>query len=248
MQAVILAAGSGQRLNPITAALPKALIEVDGKPLLEYSLIALAKSGIKEVILTVGFLGEVIQARFGSQYKNLRLEYVVNEQYGHTGSMYSLSKARNLIKEDILLIESDLLYEPDALDTVLKSRLGNCVLTAQLSGSGDEVYICVDPDQRITHLGKDIADEYKQKAVGELVGISKYSEVFLARLFKRAEEEYERGTIDRHYEECVHQVNREGDPVYALTHPGLLWIEVDNETDLVRAREQIYPKIKKFVG
>ena len=97
MKAVILAAGMGSRLRPLTRELPKGLIEIAGKSLLEYSLEALKENGIREVILVIGFLARRIEQELGGEYGSLKITYVFNEEYSHTGSMYSLSQARQLL-------------------------------------------------------------------------------------------------------------------------------------------------------
>jgi 2-aminoethylphosphonate-pyruvate transaminase len=246
LQAVILAAGAGQRLKPLTNALPKGLIEIVGKTLLEYSLDALDESGLKDIVIVTGFFGEAIKRKFGNKYAGLKITYVLNEEYYKSGSMYSFSKAKDAINSDILLLESDLLYDPKAIGILLNSGFKDCVLAGKLSGSGDEVYICVDDDQRITELGKEISCENKKKAVGELIGISKFSKEFLAELFKTAEKDYAKGEVNRHYEECVLATAKSGRPVHGLLISGLIWTEIDNEKDLLRAKSQIYPKIKKI--
>ena len=128
MQAVILAAGTGQRLRPITDNLPKCLIQIGEETLLEYSLDALRKSGIGEVIIVTGFLENMIKEKIGNNYKDVKITFILNEKYDRTGSMYSLSQAKSTIKDkDILLLESDLLYEPQAIKTALNSFF-SCIL------------------------------------------------------------------------------------------------------------------------
>jgi len=245
MQAVILAAGTGTRLRPLTEHLPKGLIPVENKALLEYSLDNLRKAGIEEVILVVGFCQELIRQKFGAAYKGMRISYAVNPDFAATGSMYSFSRAGELIKNDVLLLESDLLYESRALEVLLASRHQDVILTAPLSGSGDEVYICVNRDQAVTALGKKLPALQAEAAIGELVGISRFSAQFLEKLFVRAENDYAAGQKNYHYEECVLAASRQsGHPVYALACPGLQWIEIDTENDYRRAREAVYPAIK----
>ena len=128
MQAVILAAGKGTRLKTETDELPKAMIEIGGKPLLEYSLEALIQNGITDVIMVVGFRHETITQRFGTRHGSLRIEYVVNDNHAGSGSMYSLSLVKDLIKDEILLLESDLLYESRALDILLNGGRPNSIL------------------------------------------------------------------------------------------------------------------------
>lgn len=244
MQAVILAAGVGKRLKPLTQTLPKGLITMGGKSLLEHSLDALEENGIKETIIVVGYLKEAVKEKLSDEYKGIRITYVVNEEYGKTGSMYSFSKAKDAIRgNDVLLLESDLLYDYTALPILINAEFNNCILVAEVSNSGDEVYICVDKNQRIIGLGKNIPEENKKNAVGELVGISRFSKEFLSQLFRKAEEDYKRGELNYHYEECVFAVSKQGKPVYAVLSRDLVWVEIDKESDLKRAQEYVYPKI-----
>ena len=238
MQAVILAAGMGKRLRPITDRLPKGLVEIEGKPLLEYSLNALIKNGIKDVVLVVGFLGGMFQQRFGNEYRCLKIEYVENKEYDKTGSMYSLTEAEGMIKGDIILLESDLLYDPMAIEILLNSELKDCFLVSKLSNSGDEVYICVDDNQKIIELGKNISNESKKCAIGEMVGISKFSRGLLKRVFKEAKKDYGQNHLNRHYEERVFLTSKSGFPIYALLCDDLDWIEIDKMDDLKRAKEK----------
>jgi len=163
LQAVILAAGKGTRLKTETDELPKAMIEIGGKPLLEYSLEALIQNGITDVIMVVGFRHETITQRFGTRHGSLRIEYVVNDNHAGSGSMYSLSLVKDLIKDEILLLESDLLYESRALEILLNGSRLNSILVTGLSGSGDEVYICANAKQQITELGKNIPEDSKKR-------------------------------------------------------------------------------------
>jgi len=245
MKAVILAAGAGIRLRPVTNELPKGLIEIAGKSLLEYSLKALEENGTREVIMVIGFLAKLIKQRFGQRYEDLKIIYVLNQEYSDTGSMYSLSQARRLVDEDIVLLESDLLYEPKALRTIMDSKHKDVLLVSDFSGSGDEVYVCVDNTHRIIDLGKSISPNGKSKAIGELVGISRFSKAFLAQLFKKAEDDYAKGKLNHHYEECVLATSNLGNPVYAELCRNLAWAEIDNESDLERARTKIYPRIQR---
>ena len=245
MKAIILAAGMGVRLRPKTFKQPKALLEIKGKPLLEYSLNALKNNGIKEVIIVIGYKGKFIKERFGEHYDGLKITYIFNSDYYKTGSMYSLSKAKELINGDILLLESDLLYESKAIKKALNSNLEDLILVSDIRGSGDEVYICVDKEQKIINLGKNIPIENRKNVIGELVGISKFSKEFLDRLFKKAEENYKEGKLNYHYEECVFEVSEKIEhPVYALYCEDLAWTEIDTEDDLEKAKKQVYPKIR----
>jgi len=244
LQAVILAAGRGTRLKAKTDTLPKAMIEIGGKSLLEYSLDALIENGITDVIMVVGFRHETVTRCFGTHYRGLKIHYVVNDNYAGSGSMYSLALVKDIIEDEILLMESDLLYESRAISLLLDGGHPNAILVAGLSGSGDEVYICANAEQEITELGKNIPVSSKQNAMGELAGISRFQRQFLELVFSNAQEDFQNGKINYHYEECVFRTSKQTIPIHAVPGKDLAWIEIDTAADLQKARELIHPLIK----
>ena len=244
MQAVILAAGKGTRLKAKTDTLPKAMIEIEHKPLLEYSLDSLSENGIDEVILVVGFRHETITRRYGNDYRGLKIHYVFNDNFAGSGSMYSLALARDIIQDEILLLESDLLYESQAISRLLKDEHSNSILVAGVSGSGDEVYICANRKQEITELGKNIPRSSRETAIGELAGISRFKSQFLQLVFSNAQKDFQNGTLTGHYEDCVFKTSQQTIPIHAVPGQDLVWIEIDTAEDLLKARELIHPLIR----
>lgn len=240
---VILAAGRGERLKPMSDDLPKGLIRIGDKTLIEHSLVSLASNGIKKAIIVVGYKAAQVERKLGSKYAGIRLAYAVNKEYGTTGSMYSLFIARDLVDEDILLLESDLIFQPNAIDTLIRSDKGNIILVAPCRGDSDEVFIQTDPQGHLTGLGKQLE---RKKSLGELVGVSKLSLQFLKRLYKRAEAEYEQGCRSLSYEDAIMLTAKEigTGSVYCIFRENLLWTDVDTESDLKRAK-MIFPKMKE---
>jgi D-glycero-D-manno-heptose 1,7-bisphosphate phosphatase len=105
-QAVILAGGQGTRLRPLTFDTPKPLIKINGIPFLEYLLTLLKENGIKEVVILVGYLGEMVENYFGDGRKfGLKLKYSYAPVEYETGSR--LVKAMNLLDERFLLLYCD---------------------------------------------------------------------------------------------------------------------------------------------
>lgn len=242
MKAVILAAGMGIRLRPLTEKIPKAFLEIEGIPLIKRSIDNLLEIGIKELIIVVGYMEDYFRRNIGNYYRNLNITYIPNPEYSITGSMYSLSLTEGIVDDDILLLESDLLYEKVALKTLIKSTEPNEILVAPFSGSGDEVYICVNENNELMSLGKNI--DKKDNAIGELVGISKLSLDFILKLYECAKEDYVHNEKNYHYEEVIFKLSKTY-PIKCRLLNDLSWIEIDNENDLKRAIEIIYPKIKK---
>ena len=234
-------------MRPVSANRPKGLVEIGDKPLLAHSLDALNGHDISDVILVVGYLHESIERRFGDSYENLDLTYVRNDDYATTGSMYSLSRARHAIgNEDALVLESDLLFDMRAITAILDAPHDNVLLAAGISHSGDEVFLCANEDGRLTDLGKALSPESRQRAVGELAGISRFSSRFLDALFDSVEEDYRKGDITFHYEESVLTLSRLGHPVHVLCCENLPWIEIDKVEDLEKAQRDIYPRLREL--
>ena len=94
-KAVILAAGEGRRLRPFTETMPKVMLPVANKPLLEYVFDAVRKSGIEEIIVVVGYKKEVIMEYF-KDYKNVKITYVIQDR--QLGTAHALLKQRNTLK------------------------------------------------------------------------------------------------------------------------------------------------------
>jgi choline kinase len=111
MKGLILAAGMGTRLFPLTRTRPKCLVHTAGRPMMEYQLDSLRRAGISETTIVVGYMAEAVRDHFGSNYRGVNISYVENTDYDKTNNLYSLWLAREKFDEDILLIESDLVFD-----------------------------------------------------------------------------------------------------------------------------------------
>lgn len=109
MQAIILAAGRGTRLLPLTESTPKPLVMVCGKPLLEHVIDALPQA-VTELDIVVGHLGEQIRARYGERVNGRKVTYV--EQTKLNGTAGALALLRHLVKGSTLVVNADDLYAP----------------------------------------------------------------------------------------------------------------------------------------
>jgi len=119
MKAVLLAAGEGVRLLPITATRPKHLIKVGGKPILQFCLEAVKNAGITEAIIVTHYMGDAIRQYFGDGEKlGLRISYV--EQKAAFGTGNAAGVAEPYVDDDFVLVYGDLLFGLDAVKNVLK--------------------------------------------------------------------------------------------------------------------------------
>lgn len=120
MQAIILAAGMGKRLKGLTNSSAKCMVKVDGVTLIERMLIQLDQLKLSNIIIVVGYKGEKLISFISSLEIQTTITFVTNEIYYKTNNIYSLYLAKDyLLKEDSLLLESDLIFEDAALDNIM---------------------------------------------------------------------------------------------------------------------------------
>lgn len=126
--AMILAAGLGTRLRPLTNDCPKPLIEVGGKALIEYHLLRLAKLGFSQVVINVSYLAEKIIAFLGQGGRfGLNIQYSI-EDNGPLGLMGGVRQARSLLGEEaFLLISADIWFDGELPDTLLADSERACL-------------------------------------------------------------------------------------------------------------------------
>jgi bifunctional UDP-N-acetylglucosamine pyrophosphorylase/glucosamine-1-phosphate N-acetyltransferase len=127
MKAVLLAAGEGKRLRPITSTRPKPLIPIAGKPLLEHTILGLKEAGINEILLIVGYKEQLIKEYFGDGIEkfNIKIEYITQEKY--LGTAHAAGYAQEFVKnETFLMMYGDILVDPIIFkDVVHKFREKN---------------------------------------------------------------------------------------------------------------------------
>ncbi len=120
MKAVILAAGEGTRMRPITYTTPKPLIRILGKPILEYNLDIL-KGRVDEVIMVVGYLKEKIMDYFGDNYGGIKLTFVTQKTL--KGTADAVRQVKALVPDKFVLMMGDNIYDKTDLDACLAHEL-----------------------------------------------------------------------------------------------------------------------------
>jgi len=232
MIAVILAAGEGTRLRPITDTIPKCMIIVGGVPILHHQLDAYYKAGIRKVIVVTGYLSEKIRDYVSKLPPNfLDIQLVENLNFASTNNMYSLWLTHDLIDDDILLSNGDVIFDPKIIVLIAKAKQQNLVASDRSQYLEESMKIIVR-DGIVTKISKTITpndayatsiDLYRlgKKTAHELFSIietryiaqnklNQWTEVALQDLF--AVENFEPFDID-----------------------GRHWIEIDTPSDLQEA-------------
>ena len=121
MKAVILAAGEGKRLRPITSTRPKPLIPIAGKPLLEYTILGLKAAGIDEILLIVGYKEQLIKDYFGNGIDkfDIKIDYITQEEY--LGTAHATGYAKDFVNnETFLMMYGDIIVDPIVFKEVVE--------------------------------------------------------------------------------------------------------------------------------
>ncbi len=120
MKAVILAAGEGTRLRPLTSTRPKPMLPIAGKPILEWNLEALDCVGVKEIFIIVGYQRKSIEQYFGHVYRGMKIHYILQKEQKGTGD--ALLKVKGKIKDEFLVLNGDLFITKSFLRTLLEKN------------------------------------------------------------------------------------------------------------------------------
>jgi len=240
MTAVILAAGLGSRLGASGDGAPKCLLRFGATTLIERSIGSFRRAGLRDVIVVGGHRAAEIEGALAAP-PGLAVRMIRNPMYATTGSMESLLRAMEVVDDDLLVLESDLLYEERAITAMQRGGTDAILVSAPL-GAGDDVYVHADGSGTLRDLGKGAP---KDGAVGALVGICRLSRAFAAHLGRHARREYAAGQRLRHYEETILSASLDGFPVQCVMVPDLAWTEIDTPADLARAQRIVWPEIQR---
>lgn len=130
MKAVILAAGEGKRLRPFTETMPKVMLPVANKPILEYVFDAVKNCGIDEIIVVVGYKKEVIMEYF-KNYKDIKITYVVQEK--QLGTAHALLQAKNNLNDSFIVLSGDNIIDRDSISKLMKGKTEYSILIKEHS-------------------------------------------------------------------------------------------------------------------
>lgn len=242
---VIMCAGQGKRLRPITDTRPKSMVEVGGRPLLARHLEHLAAFGFREVVLVVGYRRDQIDALVAKGGPaGLTLTVLANDDYDRSGSGYSLAIGlRHLAKEkgDVHFMDADLLYPRKLLEPLLTpSSVGNALLVGHGKEDDEEAVKVRGPAGKVRELAK----KTKNRALafqGESVGIGRITAAGRATLLEWMATR-EKTTRDYEWEPALEGVAEALD-LRAIRCPDLPWTEIDTIEDLKKA-EGLLPRIE----
>ncbi len=240
MKAIILAAGVGKRLWPLTQHRPKCLIELGGRSLLARYLDALAGVGIRQAVIVVGYKQDMIRSAVTAVSQGMDVRYLANEHY-QRGSISSLWLARTELDDDVLIMDADVLFHREILRRLVTSTWPTALLMDETVKQTTEECMVVVRGGRVVTLTKRMPERYD--FAGEGVGFLKVRRADTGALINSLKGHADRGELDMEYEDAL----LEFFGAVRVGHEkigGLPWIEIDFPEDVARAERDILPKLE----
>lgn len=239
MKALILAAGYGKRLQPITNTMPKSMVRVNGTPLLVNALNNLVDIGVDSIGIVVGHMADYIRKEIGNEYKGVKISYFENERYLETNNVVSLFKAIDFCDDDMLMLECDIFYHKEMLEKLMAGQ-GECsILVSPFDkDTMDGSVIEVDGDKAISLvLGKWQGEDFDYTNYRKTVNMYKFTGDFVKNKYAPLIKWYvENMGENSYYEKVLGSLlyYRECD-ARIVEVPKEMWCEIDDQEDLERA-------------
>jgi len=232
-KAVLLAAGAGVRLGPLTADSPKCLLPINGRALLDYQLETLTEAGIADVTVVAGHLADRLVAHVAGRCRVIR-----NDRYASTNSIVSLHLAAETVRGSAFVFQNaDVLYSPAIVKRLLRSPHANACLVDPLRPHVDGEFHVELHQGRIVRYSRDVPLARSVGESGQLIKIgARDSAPFVDRLgaIIRAGGEHE-------FPNRAYDVLMSGDGLWPVYTAGLPWWEIDTPADYERCRAERAP-------
>jgi choline kinase len=240
--AIILAAGLGTRLKPLTDHSPKCLTEVNGRPILVNTLENLAKLGIRHCTIVTGYLQEKIAATVKKGRDGLQITCTENDVYGKTNDMYSLWLVRDVMKKGAVILEGDIYFRAPTLGKALDTMDGRSFYCAgRYYGKPDEVVIRTDSEKRILSVdvlrgGRALSgsDGTGPRHVYMSSGILTVQPEYGTELASWLSEEVDRDNVNVLFDDVL-GLHATDLPLWVYEIGTDDWVEIDTKEDLLRA-------------
>ena len=237
MIGVILAAGMAKRLRPLTDTIPKCLLKVGNRTLLERTVDAMRRAGISEFVVVTGYRADMIRDFLTSHFSHFTFHFLHNADYAHNNNIYSLWMAGEVVRgKEFLLMDSDILCDPAAVVRIASEPTAALAVNRHELGE-EEMKVVVDADSRITEISKTCRPE---DAMGESVGIEKITADYSEALYRELDQMIlQEKLIDIFYERAFERLIPQGHTFRVVDTTNYFSYELDTPEDFLRAQQQM---------
>ena len=226
MKALILAAGLGTRLRPLTDEYPKSLVKVNGKPILIKQIENLLENGIEDITIISGYKAEVLRKTVSKKYPNIHI--INSEDYENTNNMYSAYLASEELEgEEFLMMNADVFFDSSVIKNLIEFKFENAIVT-DIGRYMEESMKVVEENGRLVSISKQVKSE---EALGCSIDVYKFSKNGGQVFFRKCKEYIiEKKELKLWSEVALNDVLKEVE-FRACPLVGR-WFEIDNHEDL----------------
>ncbi len=237
MKAVILSAGQGKRLLPLTADCPKCILPVRDRSLIEWQIDELAKCGISEVIIVLGFRADKVERLLRERYGLNRVRTIYNPAYAVSDNLVSCWAAHDEMNTDFVLLNGDTLFETAVLERLLETHGHPVTVVVSHKDDYDTDDMKVELDGcRLVKIGKDLLpDQVDGESIGMILFRDQGPMLFRKALGKAVSNP---SAQKKWYLSVIDDMARTI-PVWTCSIKGLQWCEVDYHADLKLAEKVV---------
>ena len=238
VKAVLLSAGQGSRLLPLTKDKPKCLLEVGGKTLLDWQIEALRGAGVSEVVVIAGFRHDLVDSHIaGLQFPGMILRSLFNPFFRAADNLATCWLSGHEFSGECLLINGDTLFSADLCRSLLRAKEQAITVTVDHKDYYDDDDMKVSLDgSRLVDVGKTIdAHTVGGEAIGMIRFMGQGGEMFRRAVDHQIRTE---NGLKKWYLSAVQELARQGQ-TYAHSIDGMIWGEVDDHKDLDAAGEMV---------
>ena len=239
MKAIILAAGVGSRIRPLTDNCPKCLLKVCGNTILEMMISHIQDCGINEIIFVTGYLEDQIKKYAKKRFPDIKAYFVTNEKHTETNTGFSLLLAKDFVRNsDFIKFDADVVFNKEVLKKLIACLYENVLcIDKSIHLDAEEIKVIINGTNKILKVSKTIDPK---KAIGESIGIEKIGKNMAELLFKELEIMMkDKKNHQKYYEAAYERLLEKGTSFHALDITGLDWVEIDTQEDFELAKNCI---------
>jgi choline kinase len=235
MIALILAAGTATRLRPLTEYLPKTLLEVGNKRIIDFQIETLLAEGIWQIIIVTGYKAEYLENYLKNTYPDTRFTFVRNTYYESSGAAYSIILALSEITEQTIYLNGDVIYDPQILKRIIRSHHPSVTAIQKNEWDEEQVNVILGKDNNIKKISKIIK---REESCGEFIGVTKLGYEFIAQIKECVRENKEKFRYSFAIDLLNQIITTGKQKLYALDVTLFRAIEIDTADDLKVARDK----------
>jgi UDP-N-acetylglucosamine diphosphorylase / glucose-1-phosphate thymidylyltransferase / UDP-N-acetylgalactosamine diphosphorylase / glucosamine-1-phosphate N-acetyltransferase / galactosamine-1-phosphate N-acetyltransferase len=233
MKAVVLAAGEGKRLRPFTETIPKVMLPVANKPILEYVFDAVKKAGINEIIVVVGYKKEVIMEYF-KNYKGIKITYVTQER--QLGTAHALLQTKGQIKDTFIVLSGDNIIDNNSISQLIKEKSEYSLLIKEHSHPSKYGVVFIEKGKL-----KQIIEKPKEE-MGKFISTGIYK--LPKSIFKKIADNAAQGVYD--LTSVIQELVLKGEQISTIKAD--LWMDIVYPWDLIKINETMIRNSSFSVG